>query len=127
MAGPSVAVGDGVTLGVTLFVIVGMNVDVNVAEAVYVAVREAVRVRLGVFVMGWNKVGEELGVAVGVEVDVGVGVFVTVSEMINGIRVGVGFWKTLVGVGMSDVTVTTGVGVTGFDSGASANASHPMQ
>ena len=120
------AVGDGVTLGVTLFVTVEMNVDVNVGVNVGVAVRDGVMVRLGVFVMGWNNVGEELGVAVDVDVGVGVGVSVIVCVSTKGVRLKVGVCETLVDV-LMDVTVSDGVSVAGIESGASANASHPMQ
>ena len=85
------------------------------------------KVRLGVFVIGWKSVGEGLGVQVDVDVGVGVGVLVAVGVSTGGVRLMVGIRDTLVGVGMFNVTVAVGVGVAGFESGASTKASHPVQ
>jgi hypothetical protein len=125
MTGPLVADGDGVTLGVLVNVDVEINVEVNDGVSEGVAVREGVKVELAVFVIGWNNVGDGLAVIVGDGVEVGVAVCVTVPVMTDGKGVTVGLWNTLVGVTILDVEV--GVCVSGFESGARINASHPMQ
>jgi hypothetical protein len=84
------AVGEGVTLGVLVNVDVEINVEVNDGVIEGVAVRDGVKVKLGVLVIGWNNVGDELAVIVGDGVDVGVGVFVAVPVMIDGSGVSVG-------------------------------------
>ena len=125
MTGPLVADGEGVTLGVLVNVEVEINVEVKDGVIDGVAVRDGVKVELGVFVIGWNNVGDELAVIVGDGVEVCVGVLVIVPVMRDGKGVTDGLRDTPVSVTMLGDEV--GVCVSGFESGARINASHPMQ
>ncbi len=112
---------------VAVKVVVGMNVEVNVADGVTVGVRDGVNVRLGVFVAGWNDVGETVTVGVEVGVTVEVGVLVTVCVRTTGVRLCVEICSVPVIVGPTVGVTSVGVGVAVLESGASANASQPMQ
>ncbi len=129
VGGPDVFVGGGVNDEVCVNEAVGIDVNVNVAEGVTVGVREGVNVGNGELVTDWKVVGDAVIVAVIVGVVVGVGVLVIVCVATDGVMLCVGLSNEPIAVGATFVGVKTivGVGVARFGSGASANASHPMQ
>jgi hypothetical protein len=90
---------------------------------VKVKVGRGVKVPVGVFVLGWNGVNVNVGVAEFVGVEVAVGVLVTVPVRMRGVRLMVGVGGVLV---ERIVAVTVGVGVP-VASGASINAIAPRQ